>query len=102
MRKSLLDRQMKDPAFRAAVIVAEACMDLSEQLTALREAQGLTQKALATKLGTGQSVIARFESIHNSMFSLTSLGKLADALGCELKITLRPRRAKSNGEYFDG
>lgn len=49
--------------------------------------KGLTQKALAQKIGTKQSAISRFESgTYNPTISF--LYKIADALDAKMKITV--------------
>lgn len=52
--------------------------------------QGLTQKELAEKCSTTQSIISRFEN-GNYNPSLSFLQKLADALGLELVVSLEDR-----------
>lgn len=52
-----------------------------------RVEKGLTQKELARKIGTKQSAISRFES-GNYNPTLSFLGKVASALGAEVKIVI--------------
>lgn len=62
---------------------------------ALRTSAGLTQKQLATKVGTTQSAISDVETgITEPMVS--TLSRLADACDCELVIVIR---AKTNKEW---
>lgn len=60
---------------------------LVEAIIKKRLANGMTQAALARKVGTKQSAIARLESGHYNP-SLKFLGKVAKALGAQLKISL--------------
>jgi transcriptional regulator with XRE-family HTH domain len=59
---------------------------LAMEIHALREKQGLTQKELAERRGTTQSAIAGLEA-GNSAQTLTTLDKLAAALGVELIVS---------------
>lgn len=63
-------------------------MNIGKQIADLREAQGLTQTALAKKLKTTQSAIARLESGKQNV-SAEMLKKISGALGKNL-ITLSP------------
>jgi transcriptional regulator with XRE-family HTH domain len=56
-----------------------------------REAQGLSQAALARRLGTSQPAIARLESGRSNPTILT-LRRALDALGHHLELTSAPRR----------
>jgi len=81
LRKDLL----KDPAFKAEY---EKMQPKFEAVTALIEARikkGITQEALARKIKTKQSAIARIES-GNANPSIGFLQKLAEALGKKLVI----------------
>ena len=76
---------MKDPEFRRAYEELEPVYILIGKLIEQRIKYGLTQKQLASKLGTKQSAISRFESGHYNP-SLQFLYKLARGLGVKLKI----------------
>lgn len=58
-----------------------------ELLIQKRMKRGFTQADLAKKIGTKQSAISRFESGSYNP-TLTFLGKVADALDAQLKITV--------------
>ncbi|MCA9367956.1 helix-turn-helix domain-containing protein [Candidatus Kaiserbacteria bacterium] len=62
--------------------------ELAARIIDLREAEGLTQKDLATKLGTTQSAVARMESGKQNI-SAEMLAKISKALGKNL-VTLSP------------
>lgn len=91
-RKSLLDRQMSDIDFRADVMLAGLALDLAEQLEQLRFAQGMSQAQLAEKMKVKQSQISRYENTATASFTLKTLAKLADALGCDLAVGLNPKQ----------
>jgi transcriptional regulator with XRE-family HTH domain len=53
-----------------------------------RTKAGLTQKQLAARLGTTQSVISRLESADYEGHSLSMLQRIAEALGQKLELRL--------------
>jgi transcriptional regulator with XRE-family HTH domain len=55
-----------------------------------RTEMGVTQAALAARIGTTQSVIARLENGRANP-SIAFLKRVADALDADLDITIRPR-----------
>lgn len=55
-----------------------------------RKEAGLSQKQLATMVNTTQSVISCLENADYEGYSLSMLGKIATALGREVKIDLAP------------
>jgi transcriptional regulator with XRE-family HTH domain len=58
----------------------------------LRASAGLSQRELAERIGTTQSVIARLET-GGSKPSLTTLERVADAVGREVEVRFRQRVA---------
>ncbi len=81
---------MKDPDFRNEYEILEPEHKLAATLIRLRIAKGLSQEQLAELLHTKQESIARLES-GNSLPSLSTVKRVADALDAELEISLRPR-----------
>jgi ribosome-binding protein aMBF1 (putative translation factor) len=59
-----------------------------------REAQGLTQKQLAQRVGTSQSAISRIEDANYDKLMLETLYRIADALNLPLAIRLGIRSAQ--------
>lgn len=62
--------------------------DIARQVVALRHARGLTQAALAQRVGTRQSGIARLEGGRH-LPSLALLQRVADAVGARVEVTFR-------------
>ncbi len=83
----LLAKQLKDPEFAAAYAEADAEYSVIEQMLRARAAAGLTQEALAERLGTTQSAIARLESGRVSP-SVETLRKYAAATGKRLRVEM--------------
>ena|SRR3990167_2792612 len=85
--EELKREMMKDPEFKKAYTELQPEFELWRRLIEKRNQDGLTQKELARRMGTKQSVISRFESGRSNP-TLDFLYRLADALGAELKITV--------------
>jgi len=74
-----------DRAYAEARLAAE----VGDRIRAAREAAGLSQRDLAARMGTSQAAIARLEA-GGVGATLTTLHRVAAALGLELSIDLRP------------
>jgi len=76
----------------------EALVDeisIEQDLIALREARGLSQRQLAKVAGVAQPMIARIESGKVSNFELKTLVRLAAALGARVEITLQTAKVRT-------
>ena len=78
-------KKIKDPDFLAAAEELEP----GYQVARLRLIRGLTQAQLAEMVGTRQPSIARLEN-GTSTPSLSSLTKIAEALGAKIEFKLIP------------
>ncbi|OHC61356.1 MAG: transcriptional regulator [Rhodocyclales bacterium GWA2_65_19] len=67
---------------------------LANEMLAARSRAGLTQEAVAGRMGTTKSAISRLESAGKHAPSVASLKKYAAAVGCTLKIELVPALPK--------
>jgi ribosome-binding protein aMBF1 (putative translation factor) len=76
-----------DTELRAMVRQEVVNSEISRMIYAAREAAKLTQKQLADRVGTTQSVISRLESADYNGHSLDMLRRIAEAL--EQKLELR-------------
>ena len=77
---------MKDPEFKKAYDDLELEFQLIAAMIDRRNRKKITQKALAEKIGTKQSAIARFESGRANP-RLSFLKKLSRALDVKLTVT---------------
>ncbi|MDP2910074.1 MAG: helix-turn-helix transcriptional regulator [bacterium] len=77
--------KMKDKKFKEAYRKERHRLEVAYKISKLREKKNISQKGLADKLGTTQSVIARIE-MGDQNLTTDTLRKIADAFGCELKI----------------
>ena len=79
---------MKNPAFRKAYGASELEYQIARILIKARIKRGYTQKQLADKLRTKQSVISRAENA-KTMPSLAFLKRAADAMDVSLEIQMK-------------
>lgn len=89
--RELKEELMKDLEFKREYDALEPQYCLLRSVIERRLEKGMTQEALARKIGTRQAAIARLESGRANP-TLGFLQKVADALDAELEIGLRPRQ----------
>ncbi len=65
---------------------------LADQMLKARSKAGLTQDAVAERMGTTKSAISRLEAAGRHTPSLGTLKKYASAVDCDLQVTLVPRK----------
>lgn len=75
--------------YERAYAEAQLAAEVGERVRAAREAAGLSQRDLAARMGTSQAAIARLEA-GGVGATLTTLHRVAVALGLELSVELRP------------
>jgi len=61
---------------------------IAQQIYDARVAAGLSQKQLAERVGTKQSVISRLEDADYGSHSLSMLRRISRALGCKIRVEL--------------
>jgi ribosome-binding protein aMBF1 (putative translation factor) len=84
---------LKEPKYKKAYDALEQEFVLASVVMDVRNRAGLTQEALARKMGTTQPVVARLES-GRVRPSMRTLERLAEATGSRLLISFEPRDAK--------
>lgn len=96
--EALHKRLMKRPGFAAAYdALADEYAALGELLRARQQA-GMTQTQVAERMGIAQATVARLESSAGNRKhapSIATLRRYADAVDCDLHLTLTPKRAKA-------
>ena len=92
--KILHKRYIKDAEDRRILQEAREQSDVAAQIYRLRQKAGLSQKALAGIVGTTQSVISQLEDADYEGHSLKMLRRIADALNCELEVSIVPHRKR--------
>lgn len=93
--QEVLKSRLRDPGFRKGYEEELEKLRVVDTLIQLRERRGLTQAALARRIGVSQPFIAKLESGETHNFSLETLVKLAVALDSNLEIKFHPSRAKA-------
>ena len=86
----------KDPGRVAGYEAALARAELALMLYELRTGAGLTQSALAKRVGTTASVISRLEDADYEGHSLGMLRRIAAALDKRLELRFVPREARGS------
>lgn len=75
-----------DPERIASLAQARLDLQIGQLIYDSRVAAKLTQRQLANRVGTTQSVVSRLEDADYSGHSLTMLARIARALGMRLKL----------------
>ena len=78
------------PGFTEAYMALELEYQLASQMLGARARAGLTQDAVAQRMGTTKSAVSRLESAGKHAPSLATLKRYASAVGCELQVKLVP------------
>lgn len=87
-----LARAAKRQGFVAEYDALAVEYQVASQMLTARARAGLTQDAVAERMGTTKSAISRLESAGRHAPSLTTLKKYAQAVGCELQVRLVPHK----------
>jgi transcriptional regulator with XRE-family HTH domain len=85
----------EDPEFRSEWERAAPARAVAHRLIAHRAEHGLSQSALARKLGVSQPAVARME-LGEHLPTLTTLARVARALGIEIAIDVLPPGRESS------
>ncbi|MDR2000922.1 MAG: helix-turn-helix domain-containing protein [Zoogloeaceae bacterium] len=93
--KEFLARAAKRKGFTAAYDALAPEYQLASQMLKARSRAGLTQDAVAERMGTSKSAISRLESAGRHAPSIATLRRYANAVGCELQVRLVPQRASA-------
>ncbi len=89
---TFLDNAGSRKGFKKAYDALELEYQVVDQLLKARARAGLTQDAVAERMGTTKSAISRLEGSGRHAPSLTTLRRYAQAVGCDLKIKLVPQK----------
>ena len=92
--KVFLEKAAKRRGFGEAYKALEVEYALAHEMLTARARAGLTQEAVAGRMGTTKSAISRLASAGKHAPSVASLKKYAAAVGCTLKIELVPSGPK--------
>ena len=87
--RDYLNEELKDKEFRKFYEEEGRNLEIGHKIARLRQKFGLTQKQLAEKIKTSQTVISRLESGDYWQCSLRTLEKIALVTGTHLDIRFR-------------
>ena len=91
-QKEFLAKAGTRKGFTEAYNALELEYQVAGQMLKARSRAGLTQDAVAEKMGTTKSAISRLESAGKHAPSLATLKRYAHAVGCELQVKLVPQK----------
>lgn len=91
-QESFLARAAGRKGFAEAYDALALEYQLLDQLLKARQRAGLTQEAVAERMGTTKSAVSRLESAGKHAPSLATLKRYAEAVGCDLQIRLVPHK----------
>lgn len=83
--ESTLDREMKDPAFRAAFEKESAALEVSEFLARQMAKQDISVRTLAARASVSATVVQGIKSGKRKNIEYTTLKALTSALGYQIK-----------------
>lgn len=87
-QKAFLAKAHARKGFSRAYSALALEYQVAGQMLKARSRAGLTQDAVAARMGTTKSAISRLESASKHAPSLTTLKRYARAVGCELQVKL--------------
>lgn len=93
-RKQVLEKDLKDPAFREQWERSALARAVGLRLVGYRSDHGLSQVQLAKKLGMKQPMVARLEAGEKNP-TWETLIRLSERLGIEFVVNIIPPRRKS-------
>lgn len=88
----------KNPELAEAVARHAYDADVGQKVHDARVKAGLSQKDLAAKIGTHQSVISRIEDADYGRPSMRTLERIAEALDLDLRVVFKPKFAPTYSE----
>lgn len=91
--EAFVEKARARKGFTEAYDALELEYQLAGQMLKARSRAGLTQDAVAERMGTTKSAISRLESAGKHAPSLATLKRYAHAVGCELQVKLVPQKA---------
>lgn len=91
--KEFLDKANAREGFAEEYESLELEYQVASQMLKARARAGLTQDAVAERMGTTKSAISRLESAGKHTPSLATLRRYAEAVGCDLQVKLVPHKA---------
>ena len=89
---AFLEKARARKGFSEAYAALELEYQVADQLLRARARAGLTQDAVAERMGTTKSAISRLESAGKHTPSLNTLRRYALGVGCNIQVKLVPQK----------
>ena len=99
--KAYLKERLKDRGFKEGFEREKRILDLGISLAKNRANRGLTQAAVAKRIGTSTPQVSRTEKAPENA-NVKTLMRYADAIGMELKVKLVPVKTKKHSTRHAG
>lgn len=90
--EKFLKEAYKKKGFKEAYEALELEYQLAHQMLKARTRAGLTQDAVAARMGTTKSAVSRLEGVGKHRPSIATLKRYAEAVGCDLSVKLVPQK----------
>ena len=90
--KVFLAEAYRKPGFKEAYEALGLEYDIVRQMLKARSRAGLTQDAVAARMGTTKSAVSRLEGVGKHRSSIATLKRYAEAVGCDLSVKLVPHK----------
>jgi len=90
--ETFLKEAYKKEGFKEAYEALELEYQLADQMLRARTRAGLTQDAVAAKMGTTKSAVSRLEGVGKHRPSIATLKRYAEAVGFDLSVKLIPQK----------
>jgi len=90
--EAFLAKARRRKGFSEAYDALDLEYQVADQLLKARARAGLTQDAVAERMGTTKSAISRLESAGKHAPSLSTLRRYAQAVGCDIQVKLVPQK----------
>ncbi len=91
--KKFIEEESRNPEFKKHYDAISMEYEFIWKIVKARKEKGLTQKAIADQIGVSQQEISRFERLRH-VPRLSSLMKIIDAIGLELKLVNKDPEAE--------
>ncbi len=87
---------LEDPEVRKEYDALGPEFQIAAEIIKARMKAKMTQAELAERIGTKATAVSRLESPHYGKVSISTLLKVANALGCELHVQLLPKKRRTS------
>jgi len=90
------EQWLEDPEVRKEYDALGPEFQIAAEIIKARMKAKMTQAELAERIGTKPTAVSRLESPHYGKVSISTLRKVANALGCELHVQLLPEKRRTS------